>query len=191
MIGIVLAAAAFGGWRAGIVKRLLELVGTIVAVVLAARYGTSVGLLIAGATDLPAPVAGAAGWIAIIALGYILSRFLAWVVSRIIGQTILGGIDRAGGAVFGLGVGVLVVSVLLVLASAVPNNDDLRREIQDQPLSRLVHSVAPALWQAVNGEDHDLDRLWDDLRDSAQDHGKEAVEAAARAAAELRDDEGR
>ena len=190
IVGLVLLVATFSGWRSGLVKRILELGGLAVAVILAARYGTTVGLAIAGATDIPAPVAGGMGWLSVIALGFIVSRFLAWAVSKVINMTILGWVDRTGGALFGLGVGTLIMSVLLVLASSVPDNNEMRRQIKDEPLPRLVHGVAPALWKTVNGRDHDLDRLWDDARETARDLGEDAAEAAGRAAAGLQDSEG-
>lgn len=176
---LVLAVTAVAGWRAGLIKRVLELAGLALAVILAARYGTDAGLAVEEATGMPRAVAGVAGWLVIIGAGFLVAKLVAWGVSKVIGMTILGWVDRSGGAVFGLGVGVLILSVLLVLASAVPGNDALRAMVQEQPLPRLVRAAAPALWRAVNGEDHDLDRLYQDVRDSAGDLGRDAAAKAA------------
>lgn len=176
---LVLLVTAVAGWRAGLIKRVLELAGLCLAVMLASRFGNDAGLAVEEAAGLPRTAALVAGWLVVIGVGFLIAKLTAWAVSKAVNATILGWVDRTGGAVFGLGMGALLLSVLLVLGAAVPGNDDLRGRIDDEPLPRFLHGVAPALWAVVNGEDKELERLLREARDTAGELGRDAVEAAA------------
>lgn len=178
-LAAVLLVTAIAGWRAGLIKRVLELAGLSAAVMLASHFGSDAGLALEEATGMPRTMAVAAGWLVVIAVGFLVAKLLAWGVSKVVGLTILGWVDRTGGALFGLGVGALICSVLLVLAAAAPGNDALRDAIEGEPLPRTVRGVAPALWGLVNGDDGKLERLMEDARDSAGELGRDAASKAA------------
>jgi len=179
-VALVLLVTAAAGWRAGLIKRVLELAGLCVAVLLASRFGNDAGLAVAEATNLPRTASLVAGWLVVVGVGFLVAKLVAWAVSKAVGATILGWVDRTGGALFGLGVGAVILSVLLVLGAAVPGNDRLRDMLDDEPLPGFVRGVAPALWSFVNGEDKELERLLRDGAESAGELGRDAASAAGR-----------
>ena len=184
--GVLLFAGAMG-WRAGLIRRVLELVGVTVAIMVAAEWGAPVGGWLDASTGLPPRIATPAGWILVVVLGIVVTRLVAWGVAKLIRLTVLGWLDKVGGALFGMLAGVLVSSVLLIIAANLPPNEDLRAMIRDEPLPRLIHGAAPALWTVVAGEDRDPADYWRDARDAASDAARDLGRDAADAAVKARD----
>lgn len=190
-VALLLLVSAAGGWRSGLVRRVVELAGLVAAVLAAGRWGGSVGALIGSATDLPDRVAAPIGWVAVMIVGIVVARILAWGASRVVRLTMLGWLDRVGGGVLGLATGAIIASVLLTAAAHLPDDGEMKTRIEDEALPRLVSKAAPALWSLAVGDDDDLERLWDDTResagDAARDLGEKVSETASEAASDARD----
>jgi len=184
--GVLLISAALG-WRAGLIRRVLELAGVAVSIMAASHWGAPTGVWLEAATGLPATVAVPAGWIVVVVLGIVIARLVAWGVAKLVRLTILGWLDKAGGAVFGTLAGGLIASLLLILAANLPPNEDLRSMIRDEPLPRLVHGAAPAMWNLVAGKDSQPSDLWREAREAAGETVKELGREVGEATAEARD----
>lgn len=187
VIALVLLISAATGWRAGIVRRAVHLVGVVAAVFAAGRWGAAAGDALADAAGMPERLAGPVGWIAVFAVVIAVSWLVAWGVMKLVRSTPLGWLDHGGGAFFGLLTATLVLSVLLLISVRLQPDDDLRSRIDAEPLPKAVYHAAPAFWNLVAGDDGRLGDLWTDVTATARDAvgdaagelGAEAVEGRA------------
>ncbi|MFC2017423.1 CvpA family protein [Chloroflexota bacterium] len=113
IIIVVIAIAALLGLRIGIIKAVLSLAGLIVGVILAGRYYVPLSEQLAFIPQANAAkvVAFAIILIGIMVMASVLAWFLKWVASIVM----LGWINRAGGAIFGLVLGAIFCSALLAI----------------------------------------------------------------------------
>ncbi len=169
LVVLLLLVFAVGGWRTGLVRRLLELAGLGVAVVAAAAWSPLLARELVARTDLSPRVAALAAWVLLLLAVIVATRLLAWAVARLIHWSPLGWLDRGGGTVLGLAAGMLLGSVVLMVLCALPGGDDLRDLIEERPLPRIVYRAAPALAGLVLGEDGEGTRLWQRVRDRFED----------------------
>jgi len=160
---IFLLITAWEGWRKGLIRRVLELVGLVLSIVAALRLvdPASTWLFSIG---LPAQSARIVGWLLIFVVCMAATRFVAWTVSKMLRASLLGWVDRWGGALLGLCGGLVLASVLLMAASHVPGNDDMRRAIDDHAVPRGVYAVAPVLYGLLVQDESDVEELWDRAR---------------------------
>ena len=158
------------GWRAGLIRRVLELVGMVASVVLASHYGHLLAEPLQDITGLSERLAGPLGLIVLLVVLILVTRLLAWGLSKALRVSILGWVDRWGGGLLGLTIGLLVCSVLLMLVCRLPVEGDLAEQVERDPVTRFVHGAAPALYTFVvqdNGEQ--IERLWNRAKDSVGD----------------------
>lgn len=122
--------AVFGGstvwgfWR-GLASELLSLLSWLAAFVLAQWYGEAAGraMPLMGAPDLLRVVIG---FVLVFSLSVLAGSVLAFVLKSALSAAGLGPADRALGAVFGAGRGVLVLLVFSMLLALTPWRDDPR-----------------------------------------------------------------
>ncbi|KPJ52514.1 MAG: hypothetical protein AMJ37_02765 [Dehalococcoidia bacterium DG_18] len=101
---VVLALATFMGFRQGIISMVLPVVGLIIGVILAGQHCGTVG----GWLPIEnAEYAGWAGYAIILLVTFIAAVILARILRRFIRLVLLGWVDRLGGAILGLVLGVL------------------------------------------------------------------------------------
>lgn len=164
-LALLLVFAVFG-WRAGLIRRILEFVGMVASVLLASRYGHMVSGQLKESTGLEDRLAGPLGWVLLFAALLVLTKLAAWGLSKALCVSVLGALDKVGGALLGLLIGVLVCSVLLMLAARLPVDGDLAERIERDSVTRTVHGAAPFLYGLVFRDGGvDLDRLWDRAKD--------------------------
>jgi hypothetical protein len=113
-------------------------------------------------------------FVLLVLAGLLLSRVAAWLVSRTVHLTILGWVDRLGGAVAGAAMGWLLCSVLLVALTQAPAGDALIAEAKQRPLLRAALKTAPALYLRVRD-------LWAEHGDDIWDRVLGAVKESASA----------
>ncbi len=99
------------GFKTGLIKAVLSLVGVIVGVILAGRFYAPLSQIL---TFIPQETVAKIVAFAIILIGVmvaasVLARLLKWVTSMMM----LGWVNRLGGAVFGLLVGAITCGALL------------------------------------------------------------------------------
>jgi len=179
----LLLVFAIAGWRAGLIRRVLEFVGMVASVLLASRFGFLAAAWLQDLTGLEDRLARPLGWLLVFIVLLIVTRVLAWLLAKALRVSVLGWVDRWGGALLGVLIGVLVCSVLLMLVCRVTGDDDLAEQVRSDPVTRVVHSAAPALYALVARGDHeDLERLWQRARE-----GIDELPDPGEAASSLRD----
>ncbi len=116
---VVLALSTFMGLKTGLTKTVIILAGLIVGVILAGQYYVSLGGWLS--SYIPQPNLAQVVAFAAILLTTLLAAFvLAIFLKKIISLTLLGWIDRLGGALFGLAVGSVVLGALLTVMVRFP-----------------------------------------------------------------------
>lgn len=177
IIGLV-AIGVFGylGFRDGVVKRILEMVGVFAALLLTARLATDVSPWVMDKTGAAEGAALLMTWAGLFIIGLILSRILARVLSRVIRLTILSGLDKLGGALVGMAFGTLVVSVILVAASQVPGAEPIKESYDRTPVGRFIFYSAPNMYRYVRSlKGGQVESVWDRVLET----GIEFKEAAS------------
>ncbi len=97
---------------------MLELAGVVVTVILAIKLGGQAAALLVERFGMSEGLATPLGPLAILILGFLASRLLAWAVSSFIHMTILEWADRFGGAVLGLATAIVLSSLLLFFGAS-------------------------------------------------------------------------
>ncbi len=171
------------GFKDGVVKRVLEIAGVFVTLVLTARFATVVEPWVADKTGVNEETALLLTWAVLFFAGLLLSRFLASLLSKMVRLTLLGWLDRWGGALVGVALGTLVSSVLLVAASSVPGGAKIQEAYDESPVGRFIFYAAPSVYEQVRGlAGEDLDAVWHRSLDRARteaDKGKDKVKEKA------------
>ncbi len=117
LIIVLVVGLGFLGWRNGVIRWVLTLIGGILGVVLAGRLYKSAAYLV--------PV-NSEGQKQIIAFAVIFLAVLvgAWIVARILKATLnvlmLGWIDNGAGAILGLAAGALAATAIISAMGVVP-----------------------------------------------------------------------
>jgi len=184
-IWVLMALAAlfiFGilGFKDGVVKRILEITGVFVTLILTARFASAVQPTLVEKTGLHDGPALLLTWGLLFFAGLVLSRLLANIIRKMVRLTILGWLDKWGGAIVGLAFGTLVVSAILVAASQVPGGQMVQEAYDRVPLGRFIFYAAPNVYQqARKVAGGDVDEVWKKVLDSARvkaEEGKAKVE---------------
>ena len=158
------------GYRDGVVKRIVEIVGALAALLLTARFAEWVAPWVSEHTDLGETAAMVITWAGLFFAGLILSRLLANLSAKLLRLTILGWLDRVGGLVLGLAMGTLVASVIMLAATQAPGGEAIKEAYDRQAFGRFVYYAAPSFYEQarrlVGGK---LDEVWDNVFDKAAD----------------------
>ncbi len=187
---IALAAiVAFGilGFRDGVVKRILEIVGVLVSLILTARFASAVQPWMMDKTGMNEGASLLVTWAVLFFVGLVLSRLLANIISKALRLTVLGWVDRWGGALVGIALGTLVTSVILVAASQVPGGQSIQSAYSRTSLGEFIFYSAPALYeQARRLSGGQAEEIWDRVLDEAKKSGEKVKEEVGKAAHEAK-----
>lgn len=111
VILVVIGISTYLGLRAGIIKAILSVAGLIVGVVLAGRYYVPFSELL---SFIPSANVAKVVAFAIILIGtLVIARLLASLLKHVASLTMLGWVNRGGGAVFGIVLGAIFCGALL------------------------------------------------------------------------------
>jgi uncharacterized membrane protein required for colicin V production len=183
---IALAAiVAFGilGFRDGVIKRILEIAGVLVSLVLTARFASAVQPWMMDKTGMNEGASLLVTWAVLFFVGLVLSRLLATIISKALRLTVLGWLDKWGGALVGIALGTLVTSVILVAASQVPGGQSIQTAYNRTSLGQFIFYAAPSFYEQVRSlSGGRVEEVWDRVMDEAKKSGtkvKEEVEKAA------------
>jgi uncharacterized membrane protein required for colicin V production len=183
----VIAVFGIMGFRDGVVKRVIEILGVLATLILTARFAAAVNPWMMQQTGVPEGPALLITWAALFFAGLLLSRLLATLLSKMVRLTILGWVDKLGGALVGLALGVFVSSVVLLAISHAPGGNGVKSEYLKSSLGRFIYYAAPTFYQTarqLGGQKADeiFDRVMDEAgnaADEARDRAQEVVEDAA------------
>jgi uncharacterized membrane protein required for colicin V production len=175
------------GFRDGVVKRILEIAGVLVSLILTARFASAAQPWIQDKTGMEEGASLLVTWAVLFFVGLALSRLLARLISKALRLTVLGWLDKWGGALLGVAVGTLVVSVFLVAASQVPGGQSIQKTYQKSELGQFIFFAAPSFYeQARRLSGGEVEEVWYRVLDQAKETGskvKDEVEDTVREAA--------
>ena len=165
------------GFRDGVVKRLLEVVGILITLLLTGRFATALLPWMKENTGLPEGAALFITWAGLFLVGFLLSKLLAGFLSKLLRLTILGWVDRWGGAVVGVVIGTLFCSVILVAVSQVTGGNAVQKAYEKNPWGEFLFHAAPTLYRQVQGlSGSRADDAWSRVLDEARDQADQAVD---------------
>jgi hypothetical protein len=191
-IPLLIAVAAilvFGilGFRDGVIKRLLEIAGVLVSLILTARFASAVQPEIMDKTGMNEGASLLVTWAVLFFVGLVLSRLLATMISKALRLTVLGWLDRWGGALVGIAVGTLVVSVVLVAASQVGNGRSIQTAYEKTTAGEFIFYAAPAFYeQARRLSGGQVEEVWDRVLDEAKKSGAKVKDEVGKAVDEAK-----
>jgi membrane protein required for colicin V production len=110
---IFIALSVIGGLMQGIIKMLLTIIGLIVGVVLAGRYSGALGDKLTFISD--PNIAGTVAFVFILIAVLLIAMILAFILRKVASAILLGWIDRLGGAVLGLFLGMIFAGAILTM----------------------------------------------------------------------------
>ena len=154
VIIVVVATAAFSGWRVGSVKAMVTFVGMVAGVYLASVFhsqaGDAVGAVVENET--------LAAWLgyAVVFVIVMGAAFAAGaVIRKMLSMALLGWADRLAGATAGL---VIAVGILMALLIPVRNSATLGLgdTIKNSSLASAITAAAPQLEAILPGSFDDL-----------------------------------
>ena len=118
ILGVIALSALISLIR-GFVKESISLVTWIVAGVLAFRYFSPMASLLEPFVESPT-VRNVAGFGILFVVTLIIGAVVNFIMSQLVSKTGLSGTDKALGVVFGAARGVLIVTLIVLLASLTP-----------------------------------------------------------------------
>jgi membrane protein required for colicin V production len=110
---IFIVISIIGGLMQGIIKMLLTIIGLIVGVVLAGRYSGALGDKLTFISD--PNTAQTVAFIFILIAVLIVAMILAFILRKVASAILLGWIDRLGGAVLGLFLGMIFAGAIVTM----------------------------------------------------------------------------
>lgn len=142
---------AISGLRRGLIRQILQIAGIVAGFVCAIYFSHVFAAWIESRFDAPNVAARIAAAAAIFIIVVVAFHLVGLLLRKIAELSMLGGLDRIGGAVLGAVKGVLLASLLLVvlLDMPIPLPVDLREELEEDAIVRIVHPVLPALYDVL------------------------------------------
>jgi uncharacterized membrane protein required for colicin V production len=169
IVMIIIALCGFLGWRAGVVRRVVELAGAVLSILAASRLASRFAPWLDAHSPLSASAALVIGYLLILVAGLVLTGLAARLVQKAVNLTILGLVDHAGGAVCGIVLGALLVSIGLIAMGAMPGGEVVRTTFDKNTVGRTVYRAAPNLYLgACSLAGQKGDRLWQNLLDRSR-----------------------
>ncbi|HPF69668.1 MAG TPA: CvpA family protein [Candidatus Krumholzibacteria bacterium] len=187
----LIAGFAIWGFKDGVVKRVVEIVGALLTLMLTARFAAAVTPRVAGATGWSESVSLLVAWVLMIFVGLVLSRLLARLISKAVRLTVLGWVDRLGGAVCGAALGMLVASILLLALGVLPGGPELQAAYRKDAVGAVIIDSAPNVARQAKLVAGDrFAALWDQVTREADAKADAAADQAKRTLDEAKDEVG-
>ncbi len=133
----------------GLIGEVMGFVAVLLSLVLTVRWLSLGTALLRSVVDLAPALAMILSFVLIFALVFWGTLVLARVLRKVLRVTMLGWVDRLGGAAFGLLTGALLVSLLVMVVSLIPLNQKYRTQEQESLLFYPTRRFAPELFNWV------------------------------------------
>lgn len=143
---------AFEGFRQGVVRRAVEVLGFVAMFLLASTLAERAQPWIDRHTLLDGEGAFYGAWALVLVGGLLLIHISARAISRMVQVSVVGWLDRTGGLLLGAAFGVLSLSCLLVALLALPLSPEFEERVRDHEALGPALQAAPAIydWVATN-----------------------------------------
>ncbi len=137
------------GMRRGLIRQVLDILGIVIAFIGAFYLARYLAAYFQESIELNYSVSLVIAAVVIFIGILLLFHALGLLFQKVAEITIFGSVDRVGGGLFGAFKGVLLVSLLLVVALNIPLPDKAHRELRTRPLSSMIYPVLPSLFDLV------------------------------------------
>jgi len=159
-VALLVVCGVFG-WRAGLVRRLIELAGLLVSIVVASRFSSAIAPWLDAHSAMDATTALLASYVLVFVAALVAVRLLAKGLAKLVHWTPLGWVDRVGGALCAVIMGALLLSVGLIGASLAPHGAVVRETFTRHPVGNVIYHAAPAVYQGARQVfGAQVDELW-------------------------------
>jgi membrane protein required for colicin V production len=145
----VMALGAIAGATKGLARQVIERVGLVVSFFVAAVIASWLAAKLSGLMSIPHSPALVIAFLAVFVGGLVAFHFVAISAQRMVHTSLLGWLDRLGGALVGLLAAVLVASVATTIVFELPISDDFRSGLERSSVVAAVQPVAGWLLDAV------------------------------------------
>ncbi|MCK5147903.1 CvpA family protein [bacterium] len=173
---LVMAIFTIRGLFRGLILEVFTLAGFVIGYLLALREMSTLVGIIEKMVHLPPLFVSALSFIVIFLGVVLLVRWLAVMLKSVAKATLIGWLDKGGGAAFGLFKGALVMSLVLLLVGLLPLPQDM---VDEQNQSRLVgpiRSVAPSVFDFVKKTFPKTKDFYGELKESFDKSKKSTVD---------------
>lgn len=159
MLLLILSFTIVSGYRRGLVRQLVDLVGFFAALYLAGIFGPGISLYISMVVEyFPSLGNGPIITYIINLVGFLVAYALARAIFTVLGKLlhdiaslpVLGVINSTGGALVGTVKGVILVIIIVGIVSVIPG-EFYESIVRDSFLSAVVYSYLPVLIDMVKG----------------------------------------
>ncbi|MGE5588212.1 MAG: CvpA family protein [Clostridia bacterium] len=148
LILVFVGLMAVAGLRQGLVRQVLGLAGLVAAVVLAFQYYEKVGTFLLDYFVISRAVANVLGFAAVCVGVGIAVTIMEWIWGRLVRYTPVSWLDAAGGALFGLVKGAVIVAVVVLVLYALPVKG-LREIIDSSSVAREFLDASPVIYGKI------------------------------------------
>ncbi len=139
----------FVGFRKGLLAEVVGLLGIVVALVLAVRYGPEAGRLFVRRVHLPELLGVFIGFAIVFGGVWMFFHMFKSGLEKVLSPMAIKWLDKLGGLMLGAIEGVVVASILIFLFSLTPLAPAVEEDIERSQLYRPTERVAPALFDAA------------------------------------------
>ncbi len=175
LAGVLVVGSLISGLRHGVVRRVVELVGLVAIFLFASSMAAWLRPWVGERIDWDERVVFLASWGAVLVGGLVGVRLLAIALQRIVRISVVGWLDRLGGAVLGALFGAVLASCLFVAATALPIEGSIHDRMREDPYSSFLLHLAPDLYDALRGI-WQGDEFFEALGERVEPAARQAVE---------------
>ena len=149
IILIILVVFFITGAKRGLIRQALDILGIILAFLGAFYLAHYVAGYLEDSIALQYTISLILSAVAIFIAIMIFFKVMGAFLKKVAEIALLGPLDRIGGGLFGLFKGVLLVSLLLIIALNIPLPDQYKQQIRDRPLAIGIYPVLPSVFDFV------------------------------------------
>lgn len=149
VIALIVLFFFIDGIRRGLFRAVFEIAGLIAAFVCGYYFGHRIAEALAGSLRVSQPALLYFFSFVVFIAVVVVFHLVGLVIQKIVSATVLGPVDRIGGAVFGALKGVLVVSLLLVILAWLPLPEAFKEDIRENALASRIYPVLPETYRLI------------------------------------------
>lgn len=170
VIALIVLFFLVDGVRRGLLRSVFEIVGLVAAFFCAVYFGHDIAARLAGAVDISREALLYFFSFVVFVAVVVVFHLIGVLLQKIASATLLGPIDRLGGAALGAIRGVLVVSLLLVILTWLPMPRSFKERVREHPVAARMYPVLPSMYRTFidrSGGDG-FERPADDAQETRQ-----------------------
>jgi membrane protein required for colicin V production len=149
IILIIMAVFFIMGVKRGLIQQALDILGIILAFLGAFYLAHYVAYYLEDSIELQYNISLVLSAVAIFIAILVFFKIMGIFLKKLADIALLGSLDRIGGGLFGLFKGVLLISLLLIIAFNIPLPDQYKKQIRERPLAIGIYPVLPSLFDLI------------------------------------------